>query len=194
MSENNLSNRIVNISSKIKFNEKLQLELLNKKIRNSTYNPHVFSGLICRYKRPKVTITLFNSGYGILTATTSIAKSKAAVDMICKRLKKINHNLCVIEFQILTIVKAGDFERKINIEETLNCFNNVNKINDFKYDNKFLFPSFEPELFPAIIIKFKNRKWCLTLFRTGKYFITGLKNKYHFFNILRILRKYIVFK
>jgi len=66
--------------------------------------------------------------------------------------------------KIVNIVATGRFCYQLDIEklsQTLNCKEKI----------------YEPEIYPALLIKVGKKRWHVTLYSNGKYIICGVKSE-----------------
>lgn len=66
--------------------------------------------------------------------------------------------------RIVNIVATGRFPCKIDIEEAYRRLNCKEKI-------------YEPEVYPALLVKVGEKRRHVTVYANGKYIITGVKSK-----------------
>ena len=65
--------------------------------------------------------------------------------------------------KIVNIVASGQFSRPLNIEKLYHSLDVKEKV-------------YEPEVYPALLIKIGEDKYHVTLYRNGKYIITGVQS------------------
>jgi len=66
--------------------------------------------------------------------------------------------------RIVNIVGTGRFAYEIDIEKAYTCLNCKNKI-------------YEPDIYPALLVKVGEKNHHVTLYANGKYIICGVKSK-----------------
>lgn len=78
--------------------------------------------------------------------------------------------------KIVNVVATGRFPCELNIEElylTLNCKEKV----------------YEPEIYPALLVKVGKKRHHVTLYANGKYIITGVKSEKEMIEVYNEIRK-----
>ncbi|MEM7826953.1 MAG: TATA-box-binding protein [Candidatus Aenigmatarchaeota archaeon] len=88
--EENIKIKIENIVVTVDLKKELNLDDLAFNLEASEYEPEQFPGLVYRLFDPKVAFLLFSSGRVVCAGSKSFADVRKAVDMLEKRLKKIN--------------------------------------------------------------------------------------------------------
>jgi TATA-box binding protein (TBP) (component of TFIID and TFIIIB) len=66
--------------------------------------------------------------------------------------------------RIVNMVATGRFPSEIDIEKAYSCLNCKNKV-------------YEPEIYPALLVKVCEKNYHVTLYANGKYIICGVKSK-----------------
>jgi TATA-box binding protein (TBP) (component of TFIID and TFIIIB) len=66
--------------------------------------------------------------------------------------------------RIVNIVATGRFPQEIDIERAYRCLNCEEKI-------------YEPEVYPALLVKVGQKKHHITIYANGKFIICGVKSK-----------------
>jgi len=176
-------NRIVNISATFNFGVHINLDSLKALLPSSKYDPRTFSGLIFRYQDLGFTATIFKNGYVVITGTKSIEDTEMAAAATRDLINDCGYSVRINELELQNIVGAGDFGIKINLEEL------YERLRKFSADG--IIPSLELELFPGLICRFKDTKLSVTIFRSGKFFITGCKKEIEITRIEEMFEKYI---
>ena len=69
-------------------NVTVDLTLLCKNFKNSTFNPKKISALIIRLKEPKATVFVFSNGKGFCLGTWSESEAKLATKKVAKMVKR----------------------------------------------------------------------------------------------------------
>jgi len=162
--------KIENIVASANLKEELDLYKIARDVSNVEYEPEQFPGAILKLKDPKTSLLLFKNGKLICTGAKSRSDVEAA---IAKTYKMIND--CIkqqkgvkppaephLGFEIVNIVSSA------NLKLELDLYNIARTVNDVEY---------EPEQFPGAILKLKEPKTSLLLFKNGKLICTGARSK-----------------
>jgi len=177
--------RIVNISATFQTKSPLDLSYLKSVVQEAKYNPKVFSGFIKRFLDDKFTATMFQNGNVVLTGTTSLLRTNIAARKVKNFLNMFNIDVEIHELKIQNMVGSGNIGRAINLENLYSAMRrDIFGLNTL--------PSLEPELFPGLICRFKEKRWSTTIFRSGKYIITGCKEENDILFVENCIRDYIV--
>jgi len=157
--------KIENMIYKLTFNREIDLVKFTENVKSSRieYNPKSFSGVIYRVEDPRLSMLIFDSGKVMCAG----AKRREDVDRaLCKLLEKFEEAKIEIknypEIQVQNIVASGKLEFKVNLDVlAMEC-------EDVEY---------EPEQFPAVIMRLSKPEVSVSIFSTGKVNITGAKDK-----------------
>eukprot|EP00045_Choanoeca_perplexa_P001406 m.19529 g.19529 ORF g.19529 m.19529 type:complete len:205 (-) comp10920_c0_seq1:23-637(-) len=160
-----LTPTIENIVATAHFADKIDLERVSKKAKNTQYNPKRFAACIIRTKgSAKATALLFSSGKMVIMG----AKSEQIAKEACERFTDIIINKCKIstrrvEFKIHNVVGCVDVKFKIDLsklhlEQSMYC----------KYD---------PEVFPGLTYRMHTPEVVLLVFHSGKIVLTKAKTR-----------------
>ena len=152
---------IQNIVASANLNVELDLYAIAREVDNVEYEPEQFPGAILKLKEPKTSLLLFKNGKVICTG----AKSEENVDKSIRTAYK-NIKECVkgpkkkptLTFKIVNIVASAN----LNVE--LDLYAIAREVDNVEY---------EPEQFPGAILKLKEPKTSLLLFKNGKLICTG---------------------
>ena len=66
--------------------------------------------------------------------------------------------------KIFNIVASGQFPQSLDIEKLYHSLDVEGKV-------------YEPEVYPALLIKMRENRYHVTLYQNGKYIITGVQSK-----------------
>ncbi len=157
------STKIENIVATVILDQTLDLNLIESRVPNVTYQPDQFPGLILRLEKPKTTALIFKSGKMVVTGAKSTEQLIEAVKRIIKLLRK--HGIRIVSkprIQIQNIVASGDINAFVNLERAAYL------LEDSMY---------EPEQFPGLIHRMSDPKVVLLIFSSGKMVITGAKEE-----------------
>ena len=159
----NPTTKIENIVATVILDQTLDLNLIESRVPNVTYQPDQFPGLILRLERPKTTALSFKSGKMVVTGAQSTSELIEAVKRIIKLLRK--HGIKITSkprIQIQNIVASGDINAMVNLERAAYL------LEDSMY---------EPEQFPGLIHRMRSPRVVLLIFSSGKMVITGAKEE-----------------
>ncbi|MFA6530974.1 MAG: TATA-box-binding protein [Candidatus Micrarchaeia archaeon] len=159
----------------------LDLFALAQKIKEIEYEPEQFPGAILKFKDPKASLLLFKNGKVVCVGCKRrdiIEKTiEKTVKMLTPYAKKIIKKKKP-EIIITNIVASA------NLNMDLDLYKIAYKMKDVEY---------EPEQFPGAILKFKDPKVSLLLFKNGKVICAGAKSEKDIKTVLakaQMLRKY----
>lgn len=155
--------KIENIVATVIIDQSLDLNLIESRVPNVSYQPDQFPGLILRLEKPKTTALIFKSGKMVVTGAKSTQQLIDAVKKIIKLLRK--YGIKIVSkprIQIQNIVASGDINAYINLERAAYL------LEDSMY---------EPEQFPGLIHRMREPRVVLLIFSSGKMVITGAKEE-----------------
>jgi len=159
----NPSKKIENIVATVILDQGLDIDYIESKIPNITYQPDQFPGLILRLDKPKTTALIFKSGKMVVTGAKSTMQLIEIVKKIIKLLKKSGIKIVSKpRIQIQNIVASGDIGALVNLERAAYL------LEDSMY---------EPEQFPGLIHRMRDPRVVLLIFSSGKMVITGAKEE-----------------
>ena len=154
---------IYNIVSTIDLKCKLNLNGINKKVKNTSYQPKRFPAIIMNIKNPKSTALIFESGKLVCLGTKNEYDCKNACKIFAKNIKKLNYDVKFSSFKIHNIVSSCNVGFKI-------------RLLNLKYEN-FNCTNYEPEIFPGLIFSFYQPKIIMLIFKSGKICIFASKTR-----------------
>lgn len=155
--------QVENIVATVILEQGIDIEVIERKIPNITYQPDQFPGLILRLEKPKTTALIFKSGKMVVTGAKSTAQLIDVVKRIIKLLKKSGIKIVSKpKIQIQNIVASGDIGASVNLEKAAYL------LEDSMY---------EPEQFPGLIHRMRDPRVVLLIFSSGKMVITGAKEE-----------------
>jgi len=140
--------KIVNVVATARLHKSMDLNVLDG------YNPKKFNGAIV--KRRKATFLIFSNGKIVVNGTPSLRQAQIACNELGSELQ-----IKIGKVTAQNIVGSG-------------CIEPLRPADLYRWLGKKFNPSMEPELFPGICLRIGGA--AVRLFRTGKYFITGVKN------------------
>ncbi|MCD6549296.1 TATA-box-binding protein [Candidatus Micrarchaeota archaeon] len=156
----------------------LDLYVLAYKLRDIEYEPEQFPGAILKLKQPKASLLLFKNGKVICTGTKTeklISKAlRETYKMVSKYSKGPVKKVYRPKFTVENIVASGSLGVKLDLYKLAIKFNEI---------------EYEPEQFPGAILKLKQPKASLLLFKNGKVICTGTKTEKDIKKALRVTAK-----
>ncbi|MDD5339624.1 MAG: TATA-box-binding protein [Candidatus ainarchaeum sp.] len=156
---------ITNMVASASLGLELDLYALANKIKEIEYEPEQFPGAILKFKDPKASLLLFKNGKVVCVGCKQRILIERTIDKTIKMLtpyaKKIL-NTKKPKIDITNIVASA------NLGLELDLYKIAYKLKDVEY---------EPEQFPGAILKFKEPKASLLLFKNGKVICAGAKNE-----------------
>ncbi len=156
---------ITNMVASASLGLELDLFSLAQKIREIEYEPEQFPGAILKFKDPKASLLLFKNGKVVCVGCKKRSMIEKTIDRTIKLLtpyakRIIKRKKPKIEITNIVASAALDME--------LDLYRIAYKAPDVEY---------EPEQFPGAILKFKEPKASLLLFKNGKVICAGAKNE-----------------
>jgi transcription initiation factor TFIID TATA-box-binding protein len=143
----------------------LDLYALANKIPEIEYEPEQFPGAILKFKEPKASLLLFKNGKVVCVGCKTRANIERTIQKTIKMLTPYAKRITKTKkpkIDITNIVASA----ALGIE--LDLYKIAYKVKDVEY---------EPEQFPGAILKFKEPKASLLLFKNGKVICAGAKNE-----------------
>jgi transcription initiation factor TFIID TATA-box-binding protein len=156
---------ITNIVASANLGLELDLFSLAQKIKEVEYEPEQFPGAILKFKDPKASLLLFKNGKVVCVGCKKRKLIEQTIEKTVRLLlpyaKKIIKRKKP-QIEITNIVAAASFDMQLDLYKI------AYKLHDVEY---------EPEQFPGAILKFKDPKASLLLFKNGKVICAGAKNE-----------------
>jgi len=156
---------ITNIVSSANLGMELDLFYIAQKIKEIEYEPEQFPGAILKFKDPKASLLLFKNGkvvcVGCKDEETIVKTLDKTVKLLKPYAKKILSNKKPT-FVVTNIVASADLKMPLDL------FAIAYKVKDVEY---------EPEQFPGAILKFKEPRVSMLLFKNGKVICAGATTK-----------------
>ena len=156
---------VTNMVASASLGLELDLYSLAQKIKEIEYEPEQFPGAILKFKDPKASLLLFKNGKVVcvgckkrILIERTIEKTIKLLTPYAKRITKTKKP----KIEITNIVASAALGMDLDLYKI------ANKIKDVEY---------EPEQFPGAILKFKEPKASLLLFKNGKVICAGAKNE-----------------
>jgi len=146
----------------VEFSDKIDLNLLLKKLENGEYVPDQFPGLVYRMKKPRVSFLIFSSGKMNCTGATSLEEAKNGIEKMLKIFKQIGVKVHKPKIEIQNIVASANLNEKLNLDTIA-----------FNLENS----EYEPEQFPGLVYRMTEPKVAFLLFGSGRIVCTGARNE-----------------
>jgi transcription initiation factor TFIID TATA-box-binding protein len=159
----------------------LDLFALAQKIREIEYEPEQFPGAILKFKEPKASLLLFKNGKVVCVGCKRRDIIEKTIDKTVKMLTPYAKKIIKKKKPEITIT---NIVASANLNMELDLYKIAYKMRDVEY---------EPEQFPGAILKFKDPKVSLLLFKNGKVICAGAKSEAEIKKVLvkaQALRKY----
>jgi transcription initiation factor TFIID TATA-box-binding protein len=158
--------KVTNIVASANLGLELDLFTLARDIPEIEYEPEQFPGAILKFDDPKATLLLFKNGKVVCVG----CKTKIAIErtigktlkLLRPRAKKITKTMKKPKFEITNIVASA------NLGMGLDLYTIAYEVEDVEY---------EPEQFPGAILKFREPKASLLLFKNGKVICAGSRDE-----------------
>ena len=168
---------ITNIVASANLGIELDLFTLTEKIKGIEYEPEQFPGAILKFKDPKASLLLFKNGKIVCVGCKTRGLIEKTVNKTKKMLmpyasKIITHKKP--DINITNIVASADLHMNLDLYKI------SYKMNDVEY---------EPEQFPGAILKFKDPKASLLLFKNGRVICAGARDEKDIKTVLKKVRK-----
>ncbi|MEM4366756.1 MAG: hypothetical protein QW035_01340 [Candidatus Anstonellales archaeon] len=142
----------------------LDLFSIAQKIKEVEYEPEQFPGAILRFKDPKATFLLFKNGKSVCVGCKNRTLIKRAVEKATSLLRKHARKIHRVKPKIVitNMVASADINLKVDLYR-------------IAYELKEV--EYEPEQFPGAIVKFRDPKASLLLFKNGRVICAGAKTR-----------------
>jgi len=143
----------------------LDLYALANKIKEIEYEPEQFPGAILKFKEPKASLLLFKNGNVVCVGCKKRVLIEKTIEKTIKMLMPYAKRITKTKkpkIEITNIVASA------NLGLELDLYKIAYKLKDVEY---------EPEQFPGAILKFREPKVSLLLFKNGKVICAGAKSE-----------------
>jgi len=157
--------QIVNLVASSNLNATLDLYNLAVTIPNVEYEPEQFPGAILKLKEPKLSMLLFKNGKIICAGANNEKDIAIGIRKASKIIHEIQKNVKVqekVKYTIVNLVATGSLNMTLDLFKTAMDLDNV---------------EYEPEQFPGAILRIREPKLTLLLFKNGKIICAGAKNE-----------------
>ncbi len=174
---------ITNMVASASLGLELDLFSLAQKIKEIEYEPEQFPGAILKFKEPyKASLLLFKNGKVVCVGCKKRAYIEKTIDNTIKLLKPYAKKITRTKkpkIDITNIVASASLGIEVDLYKL------AYEVKDVEY---------EPEQFPGAILKFKEPKASLLLFKNGKVICAGAKNESEIRTVLlkakKLLKEY----
>ena len=139
----------------------LNLRQLSLKMPFCDYNPPRFAAMTMRLREPRTTALTFASGNMVCTGSKDIALSLYACHKYVRLLQRYDIRVCLHNFKVQNIVASATLGFPV-------------RLIDIAQDHG-AFVSYEPDLFPGLVLRISDPKVVFLIFRSGKVVITGAR-------------------
>jgi len=162
--EANLDYKIENVVGTVvvEITEKVDLNLIARKLPDVEYNPERFPGLVMRIEKPRATILIFSTGKMVVTGLRKASESGKVVQKVIRNIKKAGIDVKNPVVTIQNIVASGDLHTNIDLNMAAIVME---------------YAMYEPEVFPGLIYRMQDPKTVFLIFSTGRIVCTGAKEK-----------------
>ncbi len=156
---------ITNMVASASLGLELDLFALAQRIKEIEYEPEQFPGAILKFKEPKASLLLFKNGKVVCVGCKKRSIIKKTIDKTIKLLtpyaKKIIRKKKP-KIEITNMVASADLDMDLDLYKIASALDDV---------------EYEPEQFPGAILKIKEPKASLLLFKNGKVICAGAKTE-----------------
>ncbi|MBS3068250.1 TATA-box-binding protein [Candidatus Micrarchaeota archaeon] len=156
---------ITNMVASAELGLELDLFSLATKIKEIEYEPEQFPGAILKFKDPKASLLLFKNGKVVCVGCKKRNLIEKTIERTIKMLMPYAKRITTRKkpkIDITNIVASASLDMQLDL------YRIAYKLKDVEY---------EPEQFPGAILKFKDPKASLLLFKNGKVICAGAKNE-----------------
>ena len=156
---------VTNMVASASLGLELDLFSLAQKIKEIEYEPEQFPGAILKFKDPKASLLLFKNGKVVCVGCKKRSMIEKTIEKTIKLLTPYAKRIIKKkkpDIVITNIVASASLDMELDLYKI------AYKVSDVEY---------EPEQFPGAILKFKDPKASLLLFKNGKVICAGAKNE-----------------
>ena len=139
----------------------LNLRQLSLRMPFCDYNPPRFAAMTMRLRSPRTTALTFASGNMVCTGSKDIHESLYACRKYVRLLQRYEIRVCFHNFKVQNIVASATLGFPV-------------RLMDLAKDHG-AFVSYEPDLFPGLVLRISEPKVVFLVFRSGKVVITGAR-------------------
>lgn len=143
------------------FSDRVDLNLLVRKVDGAEYAPEQFPGLVYKLKKPKASFLIFSTGTMNCVGTTSMKEAKNAINEMLKIMKRVGVKISKPKIEVQNIVAAAKLDANLNLDTIA-----------VKLENS----EYEPEQFPGLVYRMTDPKVVFLLFGSGRIVCVGARN------------------
>jgi len=129
---------------------------------------YTFRVVALRIRKSRITLLVYRTGKVVCTGAKTIKDAEQSADYFISRLRKLGFTATKkLEARIQNIVATADLKIPVDMEKLLDCF----------HSEKQFRAMYEPEQFPAAIVRFPTTQGAIAtilLFSSGKVVCVGL--------------------
>ncbi len=158
---------VENIVASASLDVDIDLFSLALSVDNVEYEPEQFPGAILKIEEPHSSLLVFKNGKLICTGNKNPEQIRKAIEKTVEVLKEAQPHLNLpdpknVPFRIENIVASGDLKVTVDLYSLAATLDNV---------------EYEPEQFPGAIIRIREPKATLLLFKNGKLICAGVRKE-----------------
>ena len=127
------------------------------------YNPKKFAAATARIVDPRTTALCFASGNMVCTGAKTEALARLAARKYVYVLQKCGFNVHFHNFRIQNLVASTDIGGLLMLDEMASAYGAL--------------CSYEPDMFPGLVLRITEPKVVYLCFRSGKIVITGARDR-----------------
>ncbi len=163
--------KVTNVVAAGNLHMELDLYQLPLKFKNIEYEPEQFPGAILKFNVPKATVLVFKNGKIVIVGCKdkqvveeAVLKAYQLLSKVAIRVdKKITAKNVKEAYEITNIVAAADLSMEMDLFRVA-----MEVEGDIEY---------EPEQFPGAILKLREPKVSVLIFKNGKLILAGARTK-----------------
>jgi transcription initiation factor TFIID TATA-box-binding protein len=149
---------IRNIILTVKFADRLDIDLVSRRLKGVEYEPETFPGLIYRMQRPKASFLIFSSGTMNCAGVASHEEAEKAIRNMLRELKRIGVKVYRPRIEVQNIVASADLRAPLDLNRI--AFNLAGC-------------EYEPEQFPGLVLRLDKPRVVFLLFASGRIICVG---------------------
>ncbi len=172
---------VENIVASASLDVDIDLFSLALTVDNVEYEPEQFPGAILKIDEPKSSLLVFKNGKLICTGNKDEKQIREAIRRTVEILKEAQPHLNLpdpdkVPFRIENIVASASLDVTVDLYSLAATLDNV---------------EYEPEQFPGAIIRVKNPKATVLLFKNGKLICAGVRREEQIVEAIKAVRELI---
>ncbi len=172
---------VENIVASASLDVDIDLFSLALSVDNVEYEPEQFPGAILKIDDPHSSLLVFKNGKLICTGNKDPQQIRKAIEKTVQILKEAQPHLKLpdpkdVPFRIENIVASGDLKVIVDLYSLAATLDNV---------------EYEPEQFPGAIIRIREPKATLLLFKNGKLICAGVRREEEIVEAIKKVRDLI---